>query len=49
MTQLLEFKVARKKKLVCRVEKSLYGLKQSLKQWYKRFDKFIVGRGYTKS
>ena len=49
MTQPLGFKVAVKEKLVCKLEKSLYGLKQSPRQWYKRFDKFIYGRGYTRS
>jgi len=34
---------------VCKLEKSLYGLKQSPKQWYKRFDKFMCDHGYTRS
>ena len=28
--------------LVCLLKNSLYGLKQSLRQWYKRFDTFVV-------
>ena len=31
------------------VEKSLYGLKQSPRQWYKRFDSFITKKRYTRS
>jgi hypothetical protein len=27
----------------------LYGLKQSPRQWYKRFDSFMIGHGYTRS
>ena len=27
----------------------MYGLKQSPRQWYKRFDKFITEYGYTRS
>jgi len=49
MTQSLAFKVAGKEKVVCKLEKSLYRLKHSLKQWYKCFDKFMCGRGYTRS
>ena len=35
--------------LVCKLKKSLYGLKQSPKQWYKKFDSFMVSQGYTRS
>lgn len=28
------------------IEKSLYGLKQSPRQWYKRFEAFMLGHGY---
>ena len=38
-----------KGRLVCKLEKSLYGLKQSPKQWYKKFDSFMVSQGYTRS
>lgn len=33
---------------VCRLKKSLYGLKQSPRQWYKRFDSFMVTHGYKR-
>lgn len=30
------------------LQKSLYGLKQYLRQWYKRFDEFMLRKGYMK-
>ena len=35
--------------LVCLLQKSLYGLKQSPRQWYRRFDDFMLSKGYHKS
>jgi len=49
MAQPLGFKAAWKGKLVCKLEKSLYGLKQSPRQWYRRFDKFMSDHGYIGS
>ena len=34
---------------VCRLKKTLYALKQSPRQWYKRVDSFMTGHGYSKS
>lgn len=34
---------------VCKLHKSLYGLKQSPIQWCKRFDTFIINLGFTRS
>lgn len=33
---------------MCKLNKSLYGLKQSSKQWNMRFDKFMAHIGFTK-
>jgi hypothetical protein len=34
---------------VCRLKKSLYGLKQSPRQCYKRFDSFMISNGFQRS
>ena len=49
MSQPTGFKTAGKEDIVCKLKKSLYGLKQSPRQWYKRFDSFIRGKRYTRS
>ncbi|KAH9698769.1 hypothetical protein KPL71_024127 [Citrus sinensis] len=37
-----------KENLVCRLNKSLYDLKQAPRCWYKRFDSFIMSLGYNR-
>ena len=34
---------------VCKLKRSLYGLKQSPRQWYKRFDSFMISYGFKRS
>ena len=49
MDQPEGFEEAGKKHMVCILKKSLYELKQAPRQWYKKFDLFMVGHGYTKT
>nr|GEW42722.1 retrovirus-related Pol polyprotein from transposon TNT 1-94 [Tanacetum cinerariifolium] len=48
MLQPEGFEQKGKENLVCRLNKSLYGLKQVPRCWYKRFDSFIIGIGYNR-
>jgi hypothetical protein len=34
--------------LVCRLKKSLYGLKKDPRQWYLKFDGFMIEQGYSR-
>ena len=34
---------------MCLLKKSLYELKQSPRQWYKRFDTFVLESGFNRS
>ena len=48
MSKSTGFNTTGKENMVCKLKKSLYGLKQSLRQWYKHFDSFIRGKRYTR-
>ena len=49
MQQPKGFIVKGKENQVCLLKRSLYGLKQSPRQWYKHFDKFMTSVGYSRS
>ena len=48
MKQPEGFAVKGKKELVCKLKKSLYGLKQSPRMWYQKFDTYMLGLGFTR-
>ena len=41
------FEEDKKKRMVCKLKKSLYGLKQSPCAWFDRFSKVIKSHGYS--
>jgi hypothetical protein len=49
MKQPESYVVRGKKELVCKLKKSLYGLKQSPRMWYQKFDTYMLVLGFTRS
>lgn len=49
MEQPEGFITSGKEDCVCLLKKSLYGLKQSPRQWYKRFDSFMTSHDFNRS
>jgi hypothetical protein len=49
MNQPEGFVVKGNKELVFKLKKSLYGLKQSPRMWYQKFDTYILGLGFVRS
>lgn len=49
MAQPEGYEVKGKEQCVCLLKKSLYGLKQSPRQWYKQFVSFVISKGFQRS
>jgi hypothetical protein len=48
MKQLEGFAMKGKKELVCKMKRSLNGLKKSPRIWYKKIDTYMLGLGFTR-
>jgi Reverse transcriptase (RNA-dependent DNA polymerase) len=49
MKQPEGFEIVGKEDHLCLLNKSFYGLKQSPRQWYKKFDSFMVSLNFSRS
>ena len=49
MEQPIGFEEVGKEDLVCKLNNSIYGLKQALRQWYQKFDRIITQNGFKKN
>ncbi|RVW22594.1 hypothetical protein VitviT2T_021333 [Vitis vinifera] len=49
MVQPENFESNNSKQLVCRLKKSIYGLKQASRQWYRKFDQMITSFGFKEN
>ena len=46
MSQSVGFEEVGKKHMVCKVQISIYGLKQTSRQWYLKFDEIVTTNGF---
>ena len=49
MSQPIGFEEVCKEHMVCKVHKSIYGLKQTSRQWYLKFDEVVIANGFKEN
>ena len=48
LKQWERFIVKGKKEMLCKLKNSLYGIKQSPRMWYKKFDTYVLGLDFVR-
>ena len=49
MSQPIGFEEVGKDHMVCKLQKSIYGLNQTSRQWYLKFDKVVTANGFKEN
>ena len=49
MSQPTGFEEVGKESMVCKLQKSIYGLKQASRQWYLKFDEVVIANGFKEN
>ena len=49
MSQPIRFEEVGKEHMVCKLHKSIYGLKQGSRQWYLKFDEVVTANGFKEN
>ena len=49
MSQPIGFEEVGKEHMACKLQKSIYGLKQTSKQWYLKFDEVVTANGFKEN
>ena len=49
MYQPIDFEEVGKEHMICKLHKSIYGLKQASRQWYLKFDEVVTANGFKEN